>query len=157
MIVLALVGALLAQEGTASRVQLMCEGVSDTPSTETAQTTVQRNGSFSTANTTAHGRARSSGMMRVRIEGERVFVRPPSDLVPPASGSGDNGWRELSDVRMTPEEIEGRFSFNWVNRPVVRIDRMNGEISVRTSSVVAGRWTYDGFCRPATQSATPLF
>ena len=71
---------------------------------------------------------------------------------PAMSGAGDEaGWRTLTDVRISDAEISGTFSYNWVNRPVVRIDRMTGEVQVRQASLVSGRSSFSGMCEPASQ------
>jgi hypothetical protein len=74
-------------------------------------------------------------------------IRMPPNLYPPM-GDGDNGWFNLKNVARTDKEITGSVKLNFINSPKVRIDRLQGTITIN------GRiGNYSGECRafdPAT-------
>lgn len=129
---------------------LVCEGTSNTPSQMQAQTTVP--GSFESSTTTINTRSRVNDRLTVEINGDAVRVKPPRSLVPPLSGNGNDGWRDLTEVSITEREIRGRFSFSWVNKPWVRIDRATGEIEIRNANVIAGQSGFNGTCAKVDQN-----
>lgn len=135
---------------------LVCAGVTDRPSAETMSTSLQSGGEYASANTTFHSRARTNDRLTVEIIGDVVRIKGPPSLTPDVSGSGDNGWRTLTNVSITDREITGQISYNWFNRPAVRIDRMSGEIEMRNANLVVGRSSYSGECQRVERTA-PLF
>lgn len=125
---------------------LVCVGISDTPSSETMATTVRSGSQTSTADTIFHGRARTPDTLTVEITGEVVRIKGPASLEPVVSGDGDDGWRTLSDVTINDREIRGQLSYNWFARPLVKIDRMSGEVEIANRGLVSGQFGFRGEC-----------
>lgn len=92
--------------------------------------------------------------VRVEIADGGVRIDTPDIMAPSVSGRGNAGWRELTDVSITDREISGRYSYNWINKPKVTINRMSGDIEIQASDV-ASHASFRGDCRPA--NSTPIF
>lgn len=129
---------------------LVCLGASDTPGVDSARTTVRSGGETVYGTTTLHTRNRSGDRMTVEVRGETVRVRAPATMEPAMAGRGDDGWRELTEVSITDREIRGVLRYNWVNKPVVIIDRMTGQIVVRSESLITGISSFVGDCEPVS-------
>jgi hypothetical protein len=81
------------------------------------------------------------------ITGSSGRVRIPQALLPMIRG-GRNGWMELRNVSVTPDEITASATINFLNRARIRISRITGIMSM---NVLRGR--FDGRCQaydPAT-------
>ena len=135
---------------------LICYGVANVPTVDTATTTLTDGRNTLRGTTSSYGRERTGDRMWVKVDGGTVSIRGPGALQPPISGSGRDGWRDLTDVTISDNEIRGRFSFNWLNRPTVVIDRMTGEIRITESNVLIGRSSFVGDCERAEMD-TPRF
>ena len=131
---------------------LLCEGVATVGTATTAGTHVYGPEGSASANTTVYGSDRISERLTVRVGDGTVEVRLPASMNPPLSGRGSDSWRALTDVQITDEEIRGRFSYNWINRPAVRIDRMTGDMEIDAT----GQTGFRGTCARQTRSE-PLF
>jgi hypothetical protein len=131
---------------------LICDGTATVGTTTSAGTSVYSSQGTTTANTTVYGTDQLRERLTVRVVEGTVAVRMPASLQPPIGGRGNDGWRQLTDVQITDEEIRGRFSYNWLNRPSVRIDRMTGDIEVDAM----GQTGFRGTCTRQTRSE-PLF
>jgi hypothetical protein len=51
-------------------------------------------------------------------------------LIAPLNSGGQAGWWDLSDLRVTPDQISGRYRMNGLNSPSVDIDRRTGRIEI---------------------------
>ncbi len=91
----------------------------------------------------------------VEIVDGKARIQPPASLGPNLAGGGQDGWRELRDLVITDREIQGRFSYNWINAPLVIINRMTGDIEIRAGDLVAGQANFRGDCQRASE--TQLF
>lgn len=140
----------------ATVITLQCTGVAERP--EQVTTTARASDGFNTVHgsATTTSRSRTSAIVDVEIEGDIVRVRMPEALSPTLGGRGENGWRTLSDVTINEREISGRFSYNWINRPVVRINRLTGTIDVQNTNALTGAQGFQGRCERVT-AETPLF
>lgn len=136
---------------------LVCDGVGVSPQSATSSTTLSDGFNSASAQTTSITMRRGDERALVEIRGDVVKIKMPVSMQPPASGRGEDGWRTLTDTVITPDEIRGQFSYNWVNKPTVRIDRRTGEIRVAQRSVMAGMSSFDGTCRRQELPAEPLF
>lgn len=58
-------------------------------------------------------------------------IRLPDSMLPTIRGRSEDGWRPLSNVEISDDRITGRMSFNFIDRPSVRIDRVTGTLEVR--------------------------
>lgn len=140
----------------AAAVFLVCEGTAVFDVSDQTQASAFGGGEYVSGTSTTTKRVRERDQAEVEILGEVVRVRPPAVIAPNVSGSGDQGWRTLTDLEMTAESIDGRFSYNWIDKPRVRIDRMTGEIRIQPQGLVRSG-TFVGQCRRVERSATPLF
>ncbi len=125
---------------------LICFGVTDAVGASQSQTYASIGGQTGLATTTHYSRERTGDRLTVRVQNERVSIRGPESLRPAMSGSGQDGWRELTEVGITDNEITGRISYNWVNRPHVEIDRTTGEVRISQGNVLSGRSSFVGEC-----------
>ncbi len=57
-------------------------------------------------------------------------IRMPPVMTPPLNVGSDAGWWTVDRLSVTPTEITGRFTLNFLNKPTVRIDRVRGSIEV---------------------------
>lgn len=51
-------------------------------------------------------------------------------LIAPLNSGGRDGWWDLSDLRITRDQITGRYRMNGLNSPSVDIDRRTGRIEI---------------------------
>ncbi len=61
-------------------------------------------------------------------------IRLPKSLIPPINSRGNNGWWDLSNVSVGPDEIRATYRLNGLNKPRIVIDRRSGRITVQGSS-----------------------
>ncbi len=95
------------------------------------------------------GGVQSVSRVMVEIDGNEGRISPPAELVPEIAGRGENGWRRLTEMTITEDEVRARFSLNWINKPLVIINRRTGDIEIRAGDVVAGSAGFRGDCRPS--------
>lgn len=81
--------------------------------------------------------------VQVEIVGSEGRIRVPDGVKPKLRSGGDEGWWKLKDLDIRENEILGRISLNPINRPKLRINRMNGHISIQGRS-----GNFDGYCEP---------
>lgn len=58
-------------------------------------------------------------------------IRLPRSLIPPINSRGSNGWWDLYDLSVGPDEITASYRLNGLNKPRLRIDRRTGRITVQ--------------------------
>lgn len=80
----------------------------------------------------------------------------PEVMSPTLGGRGQNGWRTLTDVTISEREITGRFAYNWINRPLVRVNRLTGTIDIQNTNSLTGNQGFQGRCERVKIEA-PLF
>lgn len=83
--------------------------------------------------------------VQVDIRGTEGKIHLTGDLIAPLHSGGDNGWWSLYDLKVTSDEITGRYRMNALNKPRVRIDRRSGRIAIEggtpfRGSCDAGNW-----------------
>ncbi len=127
------------------------------PQSATANTSLSDGFNSANARTTSIVMGRSNERVLVEISGSVVRIKMPASMEPAASGRGVDGWRTLTDTTMTTDEIRGQFSYSWVNKPTVRIDRRTGEIRVAQRSLISGTSSFDGLCQRQDFPEAPLF
>ena len=102
------------------------------------------------------GGEQAAGRFDVEVADAVVRVRFPTSMVPEIAGRGEaDGWRTLQEVAITEREIRGRASLNWINKPLVVINRMTGTVDVSGGDVVGGAMRFTGECTRASER--PLF
>ena len=97
------------------------------------------------------GSLQSASRVTVELNGAEGRIMPPRELIPELAGRGDQGWRQLTDLDVSDERVRGRFSFNWINKPVVVIDRRTGDIEIQGQDAAGGGGFFRGDCRAVTQ------
>lgn len=70
-------------------------------------------------------------------------IRLPRSLIPPINSRGDNGWWDLYDVSVGPDQIRATYRLNGLNKPRVVIDRRSGQITVKGTASYGFRGTCD--------------
>ena len=73
---------------------------------------------------------RIENSLDVEIEDERGRVHLPRSLVPPINSGGPGGWWTFDTLAVTDRAITGRFRLNILNKPVVEISRVTGELTL---------------------------
>lgn len=140
----------------ASVIVLQCTGVANVP--ENATTTARATDGYTamSGTMTTTSRSRTSAVVDVEIDGETVRVRLPEAMSPTLGGRGRNGWRTLTETSISDREISGRFAYNWINRPLVRVNRLTGTIDIQNTNAATGGQGFQGICQRVT-TETPLF
>ncbi len=69
----------------------------------------------------------------IEISGASGRIRMPRNLLPVIKG-GNNGWFNLEKVAVSDREITATAKVNFLNKPKISIDRMNGTVSINSSS-----------------------
>lgn len=124
---LIIAGALVMQEAPL-RLDLACQGQADVSTSAT--TNVGEPGgpvNFVTTN----GRDRVGERVTVSFNETGGRIRLPDSMLPTIRGRSEDGWRPLSNVEISDDRITGRLSFNFLDKPSVRIDRVTGTLEVR--------------------------
>lgn len=121
---------------------LECEGVA---TLDTTEFTHRNDGSAPEAR---HGTARQTERVQIVFEGAGGRIRIPESMLPNIRGRSQDGWRELSEIRQRDDQIDARFSYNFLDKPTVRIDRVTGGILI---SQLTSRFT--GTCQPYDATA----
>lgn len=80
---------------------------------------------------------------QVEIVGQEGRIRVPDGVKPPLRSGGDDGWWELKGLDIGENEIKGEIALNFLNKPKLRINRLNGHISIRGRS-----GNFEGYCEP---------
>jgi hypothetical protein len=68
--------------------------------------------------------------VQVEIRKTQGKIHLTGKLIPPINSGGTNGWWNLNDLRVTPEQITGKYRVNGLNHPRVEIDRRSGRIAI---------------------------
>ncbi|MEH1987027.1 hypothetical protein [Nostoc sp.] len=68
--------------------------------------------------------------VQVEIRNMQGKIHLGGKLIPPINSGGTNGWWNLNDLRVTPEQITGKYRVNGLNHPRVEIDRRSGRIAI---------------------------
>ena len=124
-----------------SSLELTCGG-GGTAIREDVATVYGAQNSGKSAWPTMHAKDREAFQDRVevRIAGSEGRIRLPGMMLHLVQG-GDDGWVELSDLKLTDGTITGSAAVNLMSRPKVHIDRNTGTIRI---SGRAG--SYSGTC-----------
>lgn len=68
--------------------------------------------------------------VQVEIRNMQGKIHLGGRLIPPINSGGTDGWWNLNDLRVTPEQITGKYRVNGLNHPRVEIDRRSGRIAI---------------------------
>ncbi|GAB7127748.1 hypothetical protein JCM19000A_22550 [Silvimonas sp. JCM 19000] len=92
-----------------------------------------------------------SGTATVELGDASVRLKLPPALVPVMS-DGKDAWYALNDAFIGDKEITGSLKFNLFNKPRIKIDRVNG-----TLSLSSGFADFNANCALVDQAAGPKF
>jgi hypothetical protein len=130
--VLFLIGAAHAEESAHGLdLLLRCDGIGTRIDTQTATMSASNSaGQTATANSTTYSKERFNDRLLLDLKMDGGRIRMPKSMVPPINSGGSDGWWSLTDLQVSEDAILARFKMNFLNKPVVRIDRSTGDIEV---------------------------
>jgi len=140
-----IVAGVLASQTTPLRLDLICQGQADIGTSET--TDIGEPGgpiNFVTTN----GRNRVPERVSISFNENGGRIRLPDSMLPSIRGRSEDGWRPLANVSIGEDLITGRMSFNFIDKPSVRLDRVTGTVEIRG---IASSFT--GECQPYDSQA----
>jgi hypothetical protein len=111
---------------------LVCDGmgtIQESRSTTADVYTSQGGSAFGSATTS--GKARIPAQVQFEMKGQSGRIHFPKSLVPAINGGGVDGWWPVTDLVIGDTEITGRFRLNFLNKPSIRIDRVNGSVEIQ--------------------------
>jgi hypothetical protein len=132
--------------GEGSDLLLTCHGDTSYTVTDTGNFNTGLGGPTGSAVASTTHRISRPAVLEVEIHGAEGRVRPPMVPLLRGLGAGDGWWR-LKDLRLEPDRISGRWSFNLLNNPELVIDRRDGTVSVSGSGL-----SFRGRCEPAVDA-----
>jgi hypothetical protein len=140
-------------QNTSPDINLVCSGSGSVAATQTSLTNQYdpktKSYSYGTANTSV--RRQFSGSSEVKISGTIARIKLPSHMIPAVSDD-DGGWFIITDMMTNEREIIGTLRINMFNKPDLRIDRMTGQISLKS-----GMGDFSGKCESIEAGAKPKF
>lgn len=143
----------MAQEAAApQRLLLMCPGqftIDGTIGTVNDSGVNPNTGSYEFKSRTISGDEVFGAEVRVEIADGKGRINVPSKAIPFLTPDPDDGWYELRELKMEPNQITGRYRMSMFIIPTVTINRLSGAISI------SGSQNFYGKCSPA--AAKPLF
>ena len=92
------------------------------------------------------------GAVDVKIGVGEAKIRLPKDILPTLTSVKADGWSNIKDLEITEREITGKLSFNFANKPKLRIDRTTGEIYITGSG-----GSFTGTCKKYDPDAVKAF
>jgi hypothetical protein len=84
----------------------------------------------------------------VKIVADAVQVRPPGSFLPVFGRRPEGNWYPLYDVKITDDEVSGRWRLNALYKPKLRIDRTSGVVSAWAPYL-----SFRGSCEPFDPAA----
>lgn len=138
------VALLLPTPAFADTLHLVCLGAgSASRVTQTFGSVYGSNGNSAWGNIVGHKDVPFDDQVNIElVDGQMGRIRMPRAMLPKIHG-GEGGWFNLDDVSMKADEITATAKVNVLNHPKVRLDRLQGHISI---SGKAG--DYSGVCQP---------
>ncbi|MBN8564570.1 MAG: hypothetical protein J0L70_28980 [Leptolyngbya sp. UWPOB_LEPTO1] len=68
--------------------------------------------------------------VQVEVRDMQGKIHLTGKLIAPINSGGSNGWWKLNDLKITPDQITGKYRMNGLNHPRVTIDRRSGRIEI---------------------------
>lgn len=146
----------ISTTAAAEDLALACHG-SGTYQAASGQSAVFRD-SATGDTTTAYGSTSGQGVVpeaavRFEMSGDSARILMPHVMTPGLNRGSDAGWWAVERLAVTPTEITGRFTLNFLNKPTIRIDRMRGAIEVDGSFY----YYFQGECERIEAPTAPRF
>ncbi|WP_404334400.1 hypothetical protein AB2M62_13155 [Sphingomonas sp. MMS12-HWE2-04] len=131
---------------------LICYGAGSGPATHYQSGYVYNSKShrFEPQYGTTLGREGFASDVQVEIWHGRGRIHLGGKLVSPIHSGGDNGWWNIDNLMVTPDQITGQYRMNGMNKPRIEIDRRTRQINIRAATNFVGRcdvgdWRGGGF------------
>lgn len=118
-----------ADTPAALELHLVCRGTGDREVQSVGTAVAFAGGHTAFALGTQTGRQMFDEQMDIDITGETAQVRVPRRFLPPIHG-GSDGWFQVKQLRVGPDEITGKVAVNFANHPKLRIDRRTGSVAM---------------------------
>lgn len=84
----------------------------------------------------------ASVMIQLWPNGGRIKL--PKKLIPPIHSRGsEDGWWDVYNISMQPDQISGEYRLNGLNKPRITINRTSGQISIIGTATYAFRGSCD--------------
>lgn len=110
---------------------LRCDGTGTRIEAQTTTMSASNSaGQDVTADATTYSKERFNDRLLLDLKLDAGRIRMPKSMVPPMNSGGTDGWWSLTDLKVSEDAILARLKLNFLNRPVVRIDRSTGDIEV---------------------------
>ncbi|WP_158010788.1 hypothetical protein [Tardibacter chloracetimidivorans] len=130
---LAVVG-LLSTPASAERLDLICLG-NGSKAVSSSSSSSSSYGESASSSTT---RTQFNDQVNVQIIDGSGLIRIPRPMLPQIYSGSSDGWWEIRNLAISTDEITGNVSFNFMNKPRVRIDRTTGHISINGTAHFSG-------------------
>lgn len=121
---------------------LVCYGAGTRPTVKTEQNYAwdDKEGKWRTKDS-VHGSSEGfNSDVQIELYGDHGRIHLGQSLVPPINSGGDNGWWELNNLQVTPDQIMAGYRLNGMNKPRLTVDRRSGQI------VIDGQTNFSGRC-----------
>ena len=126
----------------AETLKLQCAGTSSRTVADVSTLRAGDNyGHTATGDVTSYRRNHEDVSVGFELADGAARIRLPSDMLPPISGGGVQGWWNVTDLQVTDDEILGSYALNFISHPRIRIDRRTGVIDIE------GRRAFHGDCQ----------
>jgi hypothetical protein len=131
---IALISMVWATQANADTLNLVCLGAG--AATRFSNTQVwggNSNGTTAWANGLSERSVGFDDQVTLELDGSTGRIRMPRAMLPRIRG-GKDGWFEVKDVRFAENEITGTVQVSVLNSPKLRVDRLQGMISISGKS-----------------------
>jgi hypothetical protein len=123
-------GGIAHAQEAGNRLNLVCDGGGAANKVAGATAFAWDNHGNSASGTVLGERSQGfADQLQLWIEGSEGKARLPRVMLPPIHG-GDEGWFEITNIRISANEITGTIGVNVMNHPKLVIDRMAGTVSL---------------------------
>jgi hypothetical protein len=140
-------------QAAASDMHLVCSGAGSVAATQTSYANTYdsktKRYNYGTVNTSV--RRPFSGSAEVNISDAGARIKLPSDMIPALSSDHD-GWFPINDLMTDDRRISGTIKFNLLNKPELLIDRMTGQLTLKS-----GMEDFSGACQSIDAGDKPKF
>jgi hypothetical protein len=125
-------GVALPAVTAADEIHLACDGTVTFPDTEQGTAFVfNSHGDSASARGYATHRGEAEDEVLIDVSGTTGRIKVPAVMMPPLHERTDDGWRPFDTLHVGDTEIVGGFSFNFIDRPSVSINRITGHVEIK--------------------------
>ncbi|WP_448501156.1 hypothetical protein [Sphingomonas sp.] len=80
-----------------------------------------------------------SSDVQIEIYGDHGRIHLGPSLIPPIHSGGSNGWWDLDNLIVSPNQIAASYRLNGLNKPKITVDRRTGRIELRAITNFSGQ------------------